>query len=89
MKLSYYPETDPLYIDLSDAELVAELEDGRRIAVPLSWYPRIEHASEEERQGWELIGGGTGDISVEALMRGKPSSESQSSFARWLAGRHR
>ncbi len=70
-------------VSVSNDELTVELDDGRTIAVPLSWYPRLEHATLEERQSWELIGNGTGihwqgvdeDISVDALLRGKPSSE--------------
>jgi hypothetical protein len=86
-----------IHVEVTDAELAAELADGRRITVPLSWYPRLEHASQEERKDWELLGGGTGihwrsideDISVESLLDGKPSKESQASFARWLAERRR
>lgn len=44
----------------SDDELTVEFSDGRTISVPLSWYPRLEHATSEERQDWELIGHGSG-----------------------------
>jgi hypothetical protein len=79
----------------SDDVLTVDLEDGRTIAVPLCWYPRLEHATSEERQSWQLIGHGTGihwpaideDISVDSLLRGLPSNESQASLRRWLAGR--
>ncbi len=65
------------------------------IAVPLEWYPRLAHATVKERSGWRFIGGGTGihwsaldeDISIENLLFGKPSGESQTSFKKWLAGR--
>jgi len=36
------------------------LSDGRELAVPLSWYPRLERASDEQRANWRLIGPGTG-----------------------------
>jgi hypothetical protein len=36
--------------------LVVELEDGRTVSVPLTWYPRLAHASARERHRWELIG---------------------------------
>ena len=80
---------------VSENTLTFELEDGRTVAAPLGWYPRLAHASSEERVRWRLIGAGMGihwedldeDISVEALILGKPSSESQKSFQRWLAGR--
>ena len=82
-------------IEVSEDTLSAELADGRTIAVPLAWYPRLTHATVEERGTWRLIGGGRGihwpaldeDISVANLLAGQPSAESQSSFKRWLASR--
>jgi hypothetical protein len=75
--------------------LSVELADGRTIAVPLAWYPRLANATEEEWSSWRLLGGGRGihwpaideDISVANLLAGQPSAESQSSFKKWLAGR--
>jgi hypothetical protein len=75
--------------------LVVDLEDGRTISVPLVWYPRLLHGSEAERKNWRLIGMGEGihwldldeDISVENLLAGKPSGESQRSFKEWLESR--
>ena len=82
-------------VRVSNDELTVEFTDGRTISVPLSWYPRLEHGTPEERQQWELLGHGTGihwpaldeDISAEALLRGRPSGESQASLARWLSRR--
>jgi hypothetical protein len=82
-------------IEVSADTLSVELADGRTLAVPLAWYPRLVHASAEERGSWRLLGGGRGihwpaldeDISVTNLLAGQPSAESQSSFKRWLAGR--
>lgn len=82
-------------VRVSSDELIVELEDGRTLSVPLAWYPRLLHASEEERQNWRVIGKGEGihwedmdeDISVEHLLLGIPSGESQSSLQRWLEGR--
>ena len=84
-------------VSTSDDELTVQFSDGRTISVPLSWYPRLEHATSEERQDWELIGHGSGihwpavdeDISVDSLLRGLRSNESQASLSRWLAGRKR
>lgn len=78
--------SDTLHVDLSD---------GRTISVPVAWYPRLAHASAEERKQWRLIAQGRGihwepideDISVEGLIAGRPSGESQSSLKRWLASR--
>jgi hypothetical protein len=52
------------------------LSDGREISVPLDWFPRLHSATNEQRQGWELIGRGVGvhweaideDISVAGLL---------------------
>ncbi len=75
--------------------LSVELADGRTVAAPLAWYPRLAHATAEERNTWRLIAGGRGihwsaldeDISVANLLAGQPSAESQSSFKQWLASR--
>ncbi len=72
--------------------LSVDLSDGRTILVPLAWYPRLICASITERNNWRLIGKGYGihwenideDISVEGLLKGKPSGESQKSFKNWL-----
>ncbi len=80
---------------VTEDTLQAELADGRTIAVPLAWYPRLVHAAQAERDNWELIGAGEGihwpdldeDLSVEGLIAGRPSQESQRSFKRWLAAR--
>ena len=83
---------EAMTVEVTDDTLTAELSDGRTVSVPLSWYPRLVHATPEERQKWRLIGAGEGihwpdldeDISVEMLLGGWPSGESQSSFKRWL-----
>jgi hypothetical protein len=79
-------------VDVSDAALTVELLDGRTVAVPLLWFPRLAHASPTERNHWRLIGGGEGihwpdldeDISVAGLLAGMASGESQRSLKRWL-----
>lgn len=83
------------HVSVSDEALTVELEDGRTLSAPLGWYPRLAHAKPEERKRWRLIGQGAGihwddideDISIEGLLLGKRSGESQHSFQRWLAGR--
>ena len=75
--------------------LTVELADGRAVSVPLAWYPRLLHGTMKERKNWRLIGEGEGihwpdldeDISVENLLLGSPSGESQRSFKRWLQSR--
>lgn len=80
---------------VDDSALSVELEDGRRISAPLDWYPRLATATAAERGRWRLIGDGIGihwdaldeDISIEGLLLGRPSGESQASFSRWLEKR--
>ncbi|NOT01816.1 MAG: DUF2442 domain-containing protein [Phycisphaerales bacterium] len=82
-------------VHLSDDALSVELSDGRTISAPLVWYPRLLHASARERGNWRLIGRGHGihwkdldeDISVEGLLAGRASGESQASFKKWLEAR--
>lgn len=82
-------------VTVTQDALVVELSDGRTISVPLAWYPRLLHATLDERNKWRLIGKGHGihwedldeDISVEGLLAGKPSGESQVSFKKWLQSR--
>jgi hypothetical protein len=77
---------DTLHVDLSD---------GRTISVPLAWYPRLLHATPDERQAWRFIAKGRGihwesvdeDISIEGLLAGRTSGASQTSFKRWLSSR--
>lgn len=81
-------------VKVTDTLLTFLLSDGRVISAPLEWFPRLVHGSRKERNNWEL-GGGIGvhwpdldeDISVEGLLLGGPSRESQKSFQRWLDSR--
>ena len=66
-----------------DAErLIVDLMDGRTIAVPLAWYPRLAEATSDQRSHWEIAGAGYGihwpdldeDLSVEGLLRGAPAA---------------
>lgn len=82
-------------VAVTEDTLSVELSDGRSISVPLAWFPRLVHATPEERSHWRLIGKGQGihwedldeDISVEGLLAGRPSGESQRSFEAWLSAR--
>ena len=82
---------------ITDDLLSVDLSDGRSISVPLSWYPRLNHATLSERSNWRWIGDREGihwsdldeDISIENLVFGKPSGESQESLKRWLEERKR
>jgi hypothetical protein len=82
-------------VQIDDVELTVDLSDGRTISAPLAWYPRLVQATQAERNQWRLIGQGKGihwedideDVSIENLILGKPSSESQASFEKWLSVR--
>lgn len=68
-------------VDFSEDFLIVSLKDGRRISVPIEWYPRLAHASSSQRAKWEICGGGYGihwpeideDLSTEGLLRGAPA----------------
>jgi hypothetical protein len=59
-----------------DEMLRVVLADGREIGAPIAWFPRLVHATPEQRDRWQLIGGGSGihwpeideDISVGGLL---------------------
>ena len=82
-------------VSLTEDTLTVDLSDGRTISVPLGWYPRLEYATPAERTNWRLIGKGQGihwedvdeDISIDGIIAGRPSGESQESFKKWLQKR--
>jgi len=84
-------------VSVTDDALTVYVADGRSIAVPIAWYPRLAHGTVAERANWRLIGRGEGihwpdldeDISVESLLVGSRSMESQASLEKWLALRGR
>ena len=86
---------EALDVSLTDDTLSVDLSDGRSISAPIAWFPRLMHSSDKERNNWRLIGKGQGihwedideDISIEGLLAGRPSGESQESFKKWLAKR--
>ena len=90
-------EIDPIVIEvtITEKKLLLELEDGRSIAIPLEWYPRLLHGTVAERQNYQLLGDGYAiewpeldeHIGIEGLLAGRRSSESKKSLERWLAGR--
>src|SRR5436309_1997019 len=83
------------HISVTAESLTVDLTDGRTITVPVAWFPRLAHGTAKERNHWRLIGGGEGihwpdldeDISVDNLLAGQRSGESQRSFKRWLEQR--
>lgn len=69
-------------VKVTDDDLIVELADGRTISAPLVWYPKLLHATREQRENWQIAGGGYGihwpgideDLSTEGLLRGAPAS---------------
>ena len=82
-------------LSISDHTLAVDLADGRTISVPLAWFPRLSYGTPAERANWRLIGKGAGihwpdldeDISIESLLAGRRSGETQASLQRWLKAR--
>ena len=74
------PDPTAVDVEVSDSLLRIVLSDGRELAAPLAWFPRLRDATPEQRRHWELIGRGHGihwpdvdeDISVRVLL-GRPS----------------
>ena len=70
-----------LDVRFDNASLIVDLMDGRTLSVPLAWYPRLLHATPEQRAAWEKAGAGFGihwpeigeDLSTEGLLRGAPA----------------
>lgn len=72
-------------VSFDDDRLIVDLTDGRTIAVPLAWYPRLARATDGQRENWRMAGGGYGilwpdideDLSTEGLLRGAPAPATQ------------
>lgn len=70
------PIADAVDVAFSEDELIVTLVDGRRVSAPLEWFPRLLHATPDQRKNWRLIGRGVGihwddvdeDISVHSLL---------------------
>ncbi len=68
-------------VHFTEDTLSVDLIDGRTITVPLAWYPRLLHATSQQRKNWQVGGGGYGihwpeideDLSTEGLLRGAPA----------------
>ena len=82
-------------VTVTEDTLTVEISDGRTISVPLVWYPRLVHATQQERSNWELHAAGQHihwpdldeDLSVEGLLAGRKSGEGRKSLERWLEAR--
>jgi hypothetical protein len=69
------------HVRLTDDVLTVDLVDGRTITAPLAWFPRLLHATPEQRANWVVAGAGFGihwpdideDLSTAGLLRGEPA----------------
>ena len=69
-------------VRFDEDRIIVDLMDGRTIAAPLAWYPRLFAATPDQRSHWERAGGGYGlhwpdldeDLSTEGLLRGAPAA---------------
>lgn len=90
-------DTKAQHVKVTEDTLTVDLLDGRTISVPLAWFPRLLDATTKERANWRLIARGEGihwsdldeDISIDGLLQGRPSGESQTSLAKWLQSRRK
>lgn len=68
-------------VSLSEDTFTVDLMDGRSITTPLAWFPRLLHATPDQRENWQVSAGGYGihwpdideDLSTEGLLRGAPA----------------
>lgn len=68
-------------VRIDEDNLSVDLFDGRTIIVPLAWFPRLLHATPEQKSVWQIAGGGYGihwpeideDLRTEGLLRGAPA----------------
>ena len=66
-----------IQVNVTDDRLLVTLADGRELAAPLAWFPRLSEATAIQRKNWRLIGRGQGihwpdvdeDISVASLLK--------------------
>ncbi len=88
-------EPTALNVIVSNDKLIVDLADGRTLAIPLEWYPRLHYATTQERHNWQFLGDGYAiewpdldeHIGIEGLLAGRHSGESEQSLQRWLQSR--
>lgn len=89
------PDPVATHVEVTDDRLTVHLADERAVSVPLSWFPRLAHASPHELANWQLLGDGEAiewpdldeHIGVDGLLAGRKSGEGEASVRRWRAAR--
>ena len=80
--MTFFPDPmatspEPMAVRFDDDSMWVDLEDGRTIGIPLAWFPRLFHATKEQRLGFELSRCGIHwdeideDISIAGLLAGR------------------
>jgi Protein of unknown function (DUF2442) len=80
------------FVAVDDESLSITLTDGRKLVIPLDWYPRLRHGTPAERNTWRLVLGGIGIvwrqleqvINVESALAGEKSKETPAALKEWL-----
>lgn len=65
-------------VRIDEDTLTVDLADGRTLSTPLAWYPRLLHATPEQRNNFVIAGAGFGihwpdvdeDVSVHGMLAG-------------------
>lgn len=86
--------TGPLIrsVEVNDEAIVATLADGRIVSVPLYWSYRLEVATPEQRNNWQLNGRGVGvhwpdvdeDLSAQGFFTGTPAPRGTVAHRRFM-----
>jgi hypothetical protein len=79
-------------VAITEQHLTVNFSDGRILSVPLTWYPRLTHATADEQKNWQLQSDGhiiewsalKQQIDIAGLLNGRRSAESEQSFNEWL-----
>jgi hypothetical protein len=76
-------------VHVTQDTISVDLFDGRTITVPLVWYPRLLHATPEQRANWRVAGAGYGihwpeldeDLTTQGLLQGAPAPRGKAEAA--------
>ena len=76
--LAVDPRPPAQNVGFTDDNLIVSLMDGRKITVPLVWFPRLSNATKSQLENYEILGDGEGihwpeideDLSIDGLLRG-------------------
>ncbi len=64
-------------VSFDDNSMYVSLSDGRLLGIPLAWFPRLLHATQQQRAAYDISTRGLHweaideDISIEGLLAGR------------------